>query len=101
MYTQTNQPNDVDQEMSTSWTSNKYITSHFEGYAFAIKEQEINTTDLQYRRDKKSGKQPTSNNRCRLCKYQVEDVSHIISSCSKMSVRYYLPMRHDVIGKAV
>ena len=98
---QTENQIDVDQEMSKSWTSNKYITSHFEGYAFAIKEQEINTKDLQYRRDKKSGKQPTSNNRCRLCKYQVEDVNHIISSCSKMSVRYYLPMRHDVIGKAV
>ena len=29
----------------TSWTKVKYITPHFEGYAFAIHEQEINTKD--------------------------------------------------------
>ena len=97
---QTEKQNEIDQEMTKSWTSNKYLTSHFEGYAFAINEQEINTKDLQYRRDKKSGN-PTSNNKCRLCKYQVEDITHVISSCPKMSIRYYLPMRHDVIGKAV
>ena len=31
----------------TSWTTDKYITSHFEGYVFTIHEQEINTKDLQ------------------------------------------------------
>ena len=81
---QTETQNDVDQEMSKSWTSNKYITSHFEEYTFAINEQEVNTKDLQYRHEKKSRKQPTSNNRWRLCKYQLEDVNHVISSCSKM-----------------
>ena len=35
-------------DKSTSWTTDKYITSHFEGFAFAIHEQEINTKDLQY-----------------------------------------------------
>ena len=86
---------------STSWTTDKYITSHFEGYAFAIHEQEINTKDLQYRRDIKSGKTPWQNNKCRLCNYCVEDITHVISSCSKMSSRYYLPLRHDVIAKTV
>ena len=33
---------------STSWTTDKYITSHFEGYAFTIHEQEINAKYLQY-----------------------------------------------------
>ena len=32
---------------STSWTD-KYITSHFEGYAFTIHEHEINAKYLQY-----------------------------------------------------
>ena len=32
----------------TSWTTDKYITSHFEGYVFAFHEQEIYTKDLQY-----------------------------------------------------
>ena len=53
-------------DKSTSWTTDKYVTSHFEGYAFAIHEQEINTKDLQYRRDI-SGKAPSQNNKCRLC----------------------------------
>ena len=88
-------------DKSTSWTTDKYITSHFEGYAFAIHEQEINTKDLQYRRDIKSGKTPWQNNKCRLCNYCVEDITHVISSCSKMSSRYYLPLRHDVIAKTV
>ena len=40
-----------------------------------------------------------TDNGCRLCKNQVEDVFHIISSCNRMSSRYYLPLRHDVIAK--
>ena len=88
-------------DKSTSWTTYKYITSHFEGYAFAIHEQEVNTKDLQYRRDIKSGKTPWQNNKCRLCNYCVEDITHVTSSCSKMSSRYYLPLRHDVIAKTV
>ena len=65
---------------STSWTTDKYVTSHFEGYAFAIHEQEINTKDLQYRRDIKSGKTPSQNNKCRLCNYCTEDITHDIST---------------------
>ena len=40
------------------------------------------------------------NTRCRLCKSANEDIIHIIASCP-MSVRYYLPLRHDVIAKIV
>ena len=32
----------------------------------------------------KSGKIPTQNNKCKLCNYCVEDITHAISSCSKM-----------------
>ena len=39
--------------------------------------------------------------RCRLRKSANEDIIHIIASCPMMSVRYYLPLRHDVIAKIV
>ena len=42
---------EIDKQLSLSWTTNKYITSHFKSYAFAIK-QEINTKDLNYKRNK-------------------------------------------------
>ena len=81
------------------WICNKYMTSHFEAKACAIQEQEIGTKDFISRRKKKVGLH--TNNRCRLCKNLVEDMFHIISSCSRMSSRYYLPLRHDVIAKYV
>ena len=90
---------DVDQKLTDQWSNNKYILSHFEGYACAIHEQEIDTKDLIYQRELKNNQQPTNDNKCRLCKIHVEDVTHIISSCNKMSSRYYLPIRHDVIAK--
>ena len=94
--------NKIKMNKSTRWTTDKYIiTSHFEGYAFAIHEKEINTKDLQYRRGIKPGKTPCQNNKCRLCNYCVEDITHVISSCCKMSPRYYLPLRHDIIAKTV
>ena len=30
-----------------------------------------------------------------------EDIAHVISSCPKMSSRYYLQLRHDLVGKYV
>lgn len=39
------------------------------------------------------------NNKCCLCKFSSEDVNHVISSCPKMSTRYYLPLRRDALAK--
>ena len=86
---------------TTSWSANKYMTSHFEGYAHALYEQEINTKDLQYRREKKAGLQAKHNSKCQLCKVKVEDITHVISSCSNMSARYYLALQHDTIAEAI
>ena len=36
----------VDLSLSNLWHSDKFITSHFEGYANAIQQQEIATIDL-------------------------------------------------------
>ena len=83
---------DVDQKLTDQWSNNKYILSHFEAYTCTIHEQEIGTKDLIYRRELKNKQQPTNGNKYRLCKVPVENVTHIISSCSKISSRYYLPI---------
>ena len=59
----------------------------------------MGTKDLLYRRELKNDHQPSNGNKCSLCKIHEEGVTHIISSCSKISLRYYLPVRHDVIAK--
>ena len=92
---------DIDTQLSLLRTTNKYITSHFESYAFAISEQEINTKDLNYRRNKAQNSTVYIDNKCRLCKTSVEDVFHILCSCPKMSRRYYLPLRYDSIAKHI
>ena len=83
----------VVQKLTDQWSNDKYISSHFEAYTCAIHEQEIGTKDLIYQRELKNNQQSTDNN-----KVHVEDVTHIISSCNKMSLRYYLPIRQDVIA---
>ena len=92
---------EIDKQLSLSWTTNKYITSHFESYAFAISEQEINTKDLTYRRNKAQNPTVYIDNKCKLCKTSVEDVFHILCSYPKMSSLYYLPMRHNIIAKYI
>ena len=89
----------VDQIASKEWLTNRYISSYFEAYACAIQEGEIGTKDLIYRRDRKNNVPIKHDHKCRLCKSQVEDIAHVISSCPKMSSRYYLPMRHDIVAK--
>ena len=91
----------INQKASLSWSTDKYITSHFEGYVHAIQEQEIPTKYLMHKRLVSSGMTPTFNNKCRLCKSHVEDISHIIAGCPKMSSRFYLPLRHDVVAKTI
>ena len=90
---------DIDEKLTDQRSNNKYISSRFEVYTYAIHKQEIGTKDLIYGRELENNQQPTNGNKCRLCKVHVEDVTHIISSCSKMSSRYYLPIQHDVIAK--
>ena len=95
------QKHKIDHATSNQWLTNKYLTSHFEAYACAIREQEIGTKDLIFRRERKQGKQPTNNNKCWLCKDQVEDITQVISSCGKLSSRYYLPLRHETVAKFI
>ncbi|MEL7381943.1 MAG: hypothetical protein AAFN09_17640, partial [Pseudomonadota bacterium] len=86
----------VDKVKSRAWYKDKYMTSNFESYIHAIQEQEIPT---KYIRHKRQGIH--QDDKCRLCKQKTEDINHVISSCPKMSSRYYLPLRHDVVAKTI
>ena len=92
---------EIDQKLSCLRTKNRSMTSHFEGYLAAIRDQEIPTKFLKHKRQIDAGITPEGNNKCRLCKSNVEDVNHIISSCNQMSAKYYLPLRHGVIASNV
>ena len=91
----------IDTNISNRCSNYKSITSKFEGYLASIHDQEIPTKCLINKQQKEVGKETTCNTKCRLCKYSTEDVNHIIHSCPEMSVRYYLPIRHDVVAKKV
>ena len=45
--------------------------------------------------------QPKHSSKCLLCKVNVEDITHVISSSPNMSVRYYLPLQHVTIAEAI
>ena len=75
------------------------MSPEFEAYAFAIKDQEITTKYIKAKRQKGNTSNTIMDTSCRLCKSPNEDIIHIIASCPTMSVRYYLPLQHDVIAK--
>ena len=79
----------------------KQITSQFEGYLGAIQDQEIQTKLPFPKRQIDYGKIPTGNNKCCLGKVDIEDVNHVISSCPEMSIRYYIPLRHDDLTECI
>ena len=87
----------IGHKASKSWAKNQKLISHFEGYIVAIQEQEIPTKYLINKRARDAGKEPPCDNKCCLCKTNVEDFIHIIS-CPFMSTRYYLPVRHDMVA---
>ena len=91
----------IDKNVSNSRSTYNAIISHFDGHINAIQDQEIPTKYPVNKRQKDANLQPTRNNKCRLCKVNKEDVNHIINGCPQMSVRYYLPLRHDLVAKTL
>ena len=91
----------IDKKESQQWLQDKYLTSHFTAYACAVEEQEIATKYLNNKRHRDEGKTPSISNKCRLCKTNIEDITHIVSACPMMSSWYYLPLRHDPVAKAI
>ena len=70
----------TDYKTAKSWTRNKDMSSEFEAYAFAIKDQEIATKNIKAKRQKGNTSSTIMDTRCRLCKSANEDIIHIITS---------------------
>lgn len=89
--------------MKISWsrTVNTSNTFYFEGFIAEIHDQEIATKFLINKSNKDGNVTPKCNKKCRLCKVNVEDVNYIIIACADTSARYYLPLLHDIIAKAM
>ena len=77
------------------------MTSHFAGYLDSVKDQEIPIKYIQHKRKCDQEKIPTMMNKCRLCYTNVEDATHVISSCGKTSARYHLLLRHNALAKYI
>ena len=97
-YRKLQQNDNIDISVSQQRSRTKQITSQFEGCLGVIQDQEIPTKFLVHKRQINS---QTTNNKCCLCKINIEDVNHIISSCLKMSTLYYLPLCHDALAKYI
>ena len=76
---------------------NTGLSSHLEGYAAALQEQEIATRATIKRRTKDQ----TVPTKCRLCKNQNEDIFHVIGSCPELSANLYTNARHDPVAKII
>ena len=98
-YKQMDKDDNIDTQQSLVWAKDRFITSDLERYMGAITEQELPTKHIRNKRGCYSGKTSTCNNKCRLCHTAIEDVTHVICNCPEMSARYYLPLRHDRMGK--
>ena len=101
LYSKLQSDSKIDTNIRNRSSTDKRMASQFEGYLASIHDQEIPTKYLINKRQKKPGEETTSNIKCRLCKHSAEYVNHVISSCPEMSVRYYLPIRHEVVAKTV
>ena len=91
----------IDHSSSKSWTKNEKLGSHFERCISAIQEQEIPIKVSMNKRAKDAGKEPPCDNKCRLCKANVADVTHLINSCPFISADYYISMRTDMVAKTL
>ena len=90
---------DRNQEHSESWLKLPNMSSHVEGYIFAIQEQEMNTRALQKSREHKEDN--TFNSKCRYCGIAKEDIFHLLCSCDHLSASMYLPLRHNEVAKTL
>ena len=71
----------IDKQLSNAWRKDKYLTSEVQHYISVIQDQEPPTKFLKNKRDRNNPKNPSCNNKCRLCINNMEDISHIVSGC--------------------
>ena len=79
------QENNIDISVSQQRYHAQQIKSQFQDYLQAIQDHQIPTKFLVYKKQIDSGTSPTANDNWHLCKINIEDVTHIISSCKKIS----------------
>ena len=91
---------DMDNNLTSQWLTKSNITSHVEGYMCAIQEEEINTQELQKRRNREN-----ENNvvqlKCRVCHLENESIQHLLACCPRLSITMYLPVRHNAVAKVI
>ena len=87
-----------DKVLSNLWFTDKYMSSHVEGFICAMQEQEIRTRQLD--RQRNIGDVET-NGKCRHCNITEESIFHLLSSCGKLSASLYLPLRHNEVAKII
>ena len=80
-YRKLQQNDNIDMSVSQQRSRTKQITSQFKGYLGTIQDQQIPTKFLVHKRQIDSVQSPTTNNKCRLCKINIEDMNHMVSSC--------------------
>lgn len=86
-----------DKSFSNNWLTDKFMSSHVEGYICAIQEQEIRTRQLDKKRIYKNNE--SYSGKCRYCLNCDESIFHILCSCDKLSTSLYLPVRHNEVAK--
>ena len=92
---------DIDNTLSNTWLTKSNLSSHIEGYLFAIDEQEVATKETIKRREKDPAKRRQIDSKCRLCRKNDETLKHILAACSEVSSSLHLSYRHDRMGKVV
>ena len=91
----------IDKQPCNAWRKDKYLTLEVENYISVVQDQELPTKFMKSKKGRYRGKNPSCNNKCRLCINNVDDINHIVAGCSQISARYYLHLRHDEVAKTV
>ena len=79
-------------------TKSLSMSAHLEGYLCAIQEQEVETRFILKQR---ATPQSQVNPMCRHCGLAMENITHIIGSCPRLSASLYLPLRHNEVAKSL
>ena len=75
------------EKLNNEWWKKGNLSSHLEGYIWAIQEEEINTRYLKSKR----------NDNINISSTQRESIQHAVASFPSISESRYLPFRHDKV----
>ena len=86
---------DVGDSSTFEWVASGLVNKTIKGFVFAAQEQALPTNFLKA---KITGESEDA--KCRMCKKDLETVTHLVSSCSVLAQREY-KVRHDRMGLRV